>query len=280
MYDISYGTTGFEDRGLEAALDAIAAAGFKQTEILGQEPHLSKPPSGAALTAFYNRSEARGLRARTVHAPLKTHMLGAPVEQWRRENVDVFRVYLRFAGAIGATDVIIHTVPNPQSIPSPDDPQLPGRIRDAVRRSLDELVPIAGQAGTRILVENMPFRCAFPFMSMSELRPLVDDYPAAQLGLVLDTGHAWTARLDPADEIRRAGSRLGGTHLQDVDRDAPDDQHWAPTHGDLEWESILAALAEVQYNGPWTFEVCNPRHGESPDELARVVREVADQWAS
>ena len=279
MPDLSYGTTGFEDRDLEAAFDAIVAAGFKQTEILGQEPHLCEPPTGGALTAFGKRLEARGLRIRTVHAPLKKHMLGAPDEDWRRGNVDVFSEYLCFAGAVGATDVVIHTAPNPKSIPMAEDPQLPGRIRDAVRRSLDELVPIAGQVGTRILVENLPFRCAFPFMSMGELRPLVEDYPAAQLGLVLDTGHAWTARLDPADQIRRAGSRLGGTHLQDVDLEAPDDQHWAPTQGDLDWESILAALGEVQYNGPWTFEVCNPRHGETPDELARLVRDVADQWA-
>jgi len=280
MPDFSYGTTGFEDRDLEAALDAIVAAGFNNAEILGQAPHLSEPPIGAKLTAFCKRLDARGICARTVHAPLKTHMLGAPEENWRRDNVAVFSGYLRFAGAVGASDVIIHTTPNPNTLVIAEDPRVPGRIRDAVRRSLDELIPVAGEAGTRILVENLPFRCSFPFMSMSELRPLVEDYSAAQLGLVIDTGHAWTAGLDPADEIRLAGPRLSGTHLQDVDGTAPNDQHWAPTQGDLDWGAILTALRDVQYTGPWTFEVCNPRHGETQDELACLVREVANQWVS
>ncbi|MBT4499199.1 MAG: sugar phosphate isomerase/epimerase, partial [Gemmatimonadetes bacterium] len=92
-------------------------------------------------------------------------------------------------------------------------------------------------------------------------------------------GHAWTSGNDPAEEIRIAGSRLWGTHLQDVDADSPQDNHWVPTHGGLNWASIRDALSSVDYAGSWTFEVIVPRHGEGPDELARLTRQVASAWA-
>ena len=44
MSNISYSTLGFVDREVEVALDGVAAAGFSQTEIMGQEPHLAVPP--------------------------------------------------------------------------------------------------------------------------------------------------------------------------------------------------------------------------------------------
>ena len=52
MSNISYSTVGFRDRDVEAALDGVAAAGFTQTEVLGQEPHLAVPPTGKALATF------------------------------------------------------------------------------------------------------------------------------------------------------------------------------------------------------------------------------------
>ena len=94
---------------------------------------------------------------------------------------------------------------------------LGGDETEATRRSLDELVPVANTTGVRMLLENLPYACHYPFLVMGELRPLVDAYPEAAVGLVVDTGHAWTSGNDPAAEIRTAGSRLWGTHLQDVD---------------------------------------------------------------
>ena len=278
MPNISYSTLGFGDRDVEEALDAVAAAGFDRAEILGQDPHLSVVPQGRELTDFRARLEARGLDQGTVHAPLTRNVLRAPEEDWRREKVAVLASYIRFTAAIGAASTIVHPVPNPIFVPDADHPEIPGRIRDAVHRSLDELVPVAAESGVRILLENLPYDCAYPFRGMQELRPLVDAYPEQALGLVIDTGHAWTARNDPAGEILTAGPRLWGTHLQDVDFDDPQDNHWPPTHGGLDWESIRAAMGQVGYAGQWTFEVAAGRRGETPEELARATRQVADQW--
>ena len=214
----------------------------------------------------------------TVHAPMRENVLGAPEESWRREKMDVMTEYLHFAAVIEAKGMVIHPVPNPIFVPNPERSELWQIITDATRRSLDELVPVAQEVGVRMLLENLPYHCNYPFLHMSELRTLVDPYPEDAVGLVVDTGHAWTSGDDPASEIRTAGSRLWGTHLQDVDGQDPQDNHWIPGHGGLNWEEIRAALDTVGYAGLWTFEVIVPRNDETPDELARITREVAAEW--
>ena len=278
MSGTSYSSSGFNDRDVEAALDAVAAAGFRQTELMGQAPHMPEPLTGDELSSFLARLAERDLSVRTVHAPMGRNALGVPDETWRHEVVERFSSYIRFASGVDATDVIIHPVLNPKFVTEPEDPAVVARVRDAVSRSLDQLVPVAGQEGTRILLENLPFICKFPYLSMAELRSLVDGYPAAQLGLVIDTGHAWTVHRDPAEEIAAAGSRLQGTHLQDVDHEDPQDNHWPPTHGGLDWSAIRGALAAIDYSGPWTFEVAHGTGAETPEQLARLTHEVATSW--
>ena len=80
MSTISYPTAAFADRDVEAALDAIAAAGFEQAEILGEVPHVAVPLRGEALAGFRRRLESRGLTA-SVHAPMRENVPGAPDEQ-------------------------------------------------------------------------------------------------------------------------------------------------------------------------------------------------------
>ena len=103
---------------------------------------------------------------------------------------------------------------------------------------------------------------------MQELRALVDGYPEEQLGLVIDTGHAWTMKRDPSLEIKFAGSRLQGTHLQDVDYDQPNDNHWAPTQGGLDWSAIRRwPRSDIPVPGP----LKSPgEHREKPPSSWRV----------
>jgi hexulose-6-phosphate isomerase len=272
---ISYATAGFKDQPLAKALEEIAAAGYSHVEISSLEGDPERVLTGRELEQLQARIEESGLRAGTVHAPMMRNVLAAPEEDWRREKAALLGEYLRMSGALGAGGMVIHPVPNPRFVEDPERPELTGIMSGAARRSLDDLVPVALESGVRILLENLPYRSHYPFLTMTELRGLVDDYPEEAVGLVVDTGHAWTAGNDPGGEIRAAGERLWGTHLQDVDGEDPQDNHWAPLQGDLDWEAIREALREVGYRGFWTFEVATPRRGESPAELARLTYAAA-----
>ena len=280
MHISSYSTAGFVDRDLRRALEAIAEAGFPQVEILGQAPHVTAPPGEQDTREIRRVLDSLGFSGLTVHAPLGVHVLGATEEQWRRRTVSIFATFLRFTAAIGGSALVIHPVPNPRFVPDADAPDIVQWIGEAVGRSLDDLVPVAEDEGVRILLENLPYDCPYPLLDVGALRPLVDAYPAKALALVVDTGHAWTRKRDPASEILTAGARLGGLHLQDVDGANPQDNHWLPTHGDLDWRAIRDALARVGYGGPWTFEVIHPRGGETPEALAAACRQIARNWES
>ena len=206
------------------------------------------------------------------------NVLGAPEENWRLEVVEILANYLRLAAALEATEVIIHPVPNPIFVPEGDDPEVARRIADAVPRSLDRLVPVAESESVRMLLENLPYSCGYPYLGMQELRPLVDSYPEEQLGLVIDTGHAWTMKRDPSREIELAGSRLRGTHLQDVDYDETQRQPLGPDS----WRTGLvghpqgAGLGRISRS--LDFEVARGTQGETPDQLAHMTRQVARSW--
>ena len=293
MIDFNYSTASFPDRSLAAALDAIAAAGFAGIELFGvgdsfagwrnrQGDEAPTTPMGGAVSDVRRQIETRGLRADTVHAPMRRTVLGAPDEPWRQQNVVVLGQFLRFAGDIGAKGVVIHGIPNPMFVPT--DRPLAEYLQPmvlAMRRSVAELVPVAAQTGVRLLLENLPYQrdlsLEYPLIRMRQLSPFVREFPPEQVALVVDTGHAWTNGDDSVAEIRRAGGRLWGTHLQDVPREDPEDNHWVPTAGDLDWPGIIAELRCIGYRGAWTFEV-SAHDGESPDELLRQSRAVAASW--
>ena len=271
---ISYGTVGFRDRSLEKALERIAEAGYTHIE-LAVEPHLDEVP--ATLERAKKSLQECGLQAGTLHSPLGKNVLGATEEDWRLEKVGVCSDYLRISGELGAGGMVVHPVPDPMLVENIAPSELTQAIVDAVRRSLDDLVPVAVESGVRMLLENLPYDRDYPLVAMTELRPLVEPYPEEAVGLVIDTGHAWTTGNNPVGEIEAAGERLWGTHLQDVDGEDPRDNHWPPTHGDLDWQAIRQALLDINYRGHWTFEVIRPRdgHDESAEELAQITYAVA-----
>ena len=292
MYSIS--TAAFRGHDLDPALEAIAAAGFQCIEFNGYGHGVEdwqfggtddppRPPSDKAATKLRRRIESHGLQVTTLHAPPRTNVLGPPTESWRKAKVAVLADQLQFAAALGAAGMVIHGIPNPLFLPKDQTIEaMSPKMIDAMRQSVQELIPVSERTGVRMLLENLPYAITvgkpYPLIAMNQLRPFVDDLPPDQVGLIVDTGHAWTDGHDPVAEIKTAGTRLWGTHLQDVDAKNPNDNHWIPTHGGLDWPAICTALNHIHYQGIWTFEVINGRQGETVHELARKTYEVAMSW--
>ena len=275
MDDTSSTTSAFIDRSLEAALDAIGEAGFPQAEIYVTDPHVGTP-SEKETSRLRGILEAHSVRGRTMHAPGGRSILAAMDADWRKESVGVLTEYVRLAGVLGLTELVIHPTSPRLMAPYADDPALPQRMREAVQRSLDDLMPVIEESAVRITLENLPFP-TLPLNSMRELRPVVDPYPVEAVGLVIDIGHVVRIDLDPVDELHAAGERLCGTHIHGVNLQEGRD-HYAPTLGNLDWDAMRQAFTEIGYTGPWTSEVTKPSHGEAPEELARDVSEWMRVW--
>ena len=276
MDNTSSTTSALKDRGLEAALDTLGEAGFPQAEISGTDPHVVTP-NKQEISRIRGILEAHSVRGRTMHSPVGRYILAALDDEWRTESVGVLKEYIRLAGALGLTEMVIHPISGPDMVPDADDPALPQRMREAVRRSLDELLPTVEESGVRITLENLPYP-TLPLNSMRELWPLVDPYPSEAVGLVIDTGHVGVLELDPVDELLAAGERLCGTHIHDIKVQERRVDHHSPTLGNLDWAAMRQTFTEIGYTGPWTSEAIRPSHGESPEELAREVHDWMASW--
>ena len=275
MDDTSYSTSGFKDRGIEQALDIVASVGFPQVEVSGQDPHLVRRLTGKNLSDFLFRVESRGLKIRTMHAPSGRTTLGTTDKEWRKQEISTLHDYILFLSDLGGTDMVIHPIPNPIFVENAFDPATSERIKEGVAISLDRLVPVAQDAGVRINLENLPYHCDYPYRTMATLRTLVEPYPSEHLGLILDTGHVGVLGNDIVEEIRSAGSRLCGTHLHDAEGKEDGSDHRGPTRGYLNWDDLLGALQEIDYQGPYTFETSVPAIAETPEELAAFTRRFA-----
>jgi len=133
-------------------------------------------------------------------------------------------------------------------------------------RGMERLAEAAAGLGMRLGVEHFPGRC---LPSGAATLDFLEGIGHPNLYLLVDLGHAQISGEDPADLIRRAGSRLGYVHLDD--NDGRQDLHLGLLDGVLT-ENVLrrtfAALGEVGYQGPLSLEL----HPQLPDPLDALRR--------
>lgn len=119
---------------------------------------------------------------------------------------------------------------------------------DALKRSLDELIPVLEKYSVRIAVEN-GFSDTFETIGM-----LMRDYPEKYLGITYDSGHGNIAEGKGMDRLEPYKNRLQALHLND--NDSSGDQHQPPFFGTVDWERVVRLIAESSYKGrPLSFEL-------------------------
>ncbi len=122
------------------------------------------------------------------------------------------------------------------------------------------LIPYCEEFGIRVCLENMwqyddkrhyivDSVCAQP----EEFCAMLDELDSEWMVGCLDIGHSALSGIEPADFIRAMGKkRLQALHVHDVNYVS--DCHTMPFMEKLDWESITDALADIDYEGDFTFE--------------------------
>ena len=132
-----------------------------------------------------------------------------------------------------------------------------------------ELEPVAKSLGIKIAIENMyrstgpdhyfPNVCSVP----SEHAAYLDELHSDVFIGCIDVGHYAMLGFDPAQVLQEMGDHVGALHIHDNNR--VHDLHLPPYFAHLNWESILEALAKINYQGHFTFETHIP--SDQPPEL-------------
>ena len=115
-----------------------------------------------------------------------------------------------------------------------------------------KLIPYAEEFGIKIAIENIG-RVSIT-STPERLNRLFDTLNNPVFTVCFDVGHCLLQGVDPAEAIRKIGHRLvdGCTHVHDNSGDK--DTHTLPYYGNVDWESVMKALADIGYKGDLNYE--------------------------
>ncbi len=263
--------------GEERAVEYIARAGFdawdfsmfdmckynwNETCIVLPNDH---PLAGPDYLKFARRlrkiGEDNGIKCNQSHAPFPT-------------SIKELRPYLKRAiectAEAGGEICVIH--PNNDCTPQEN------------AEMYFELLPFAKEHNVKIATENMwnwdkkkdqasAAACSSHQNFKEHLDAVNDDFLVA----CVDIGHAEMKGLDTsaAEMIKYLGSKVQSLHIHDNDK--WHDNHALPFTMDIEFEPILKALKEIEYDGYFTLETSYLRkNGYAADNILKGLKEMAD----
>lgn len=160
---------------------------------------------------------------------------------------------LEISGLMGIKTLIVHPVTSGSYIGNE------GAVFEQNMKYYKALLPYAEEFGVKIACENMwcgdkkrgvtrGSVCSNPY----EQAYYVDEMGSEMFVACLDVGHCSLAGREAQDCIRVLGNRLQALHMHD--NDYKDDMHTLPGLSEMNWDEITKALADISYQGDFTFE--------------------------
>ena len=234
-------------------LAEVAAYGFGAVEIIATRSHLDYHDA-AALDEAAAWLTQEGLRLHSLHAPVMERVDGrwinalsiaSPDEEARSLAVRETGAALELARRVPVSVLVVH--------PGLQDSLLSPTVRnsrDAILRSVEEIVALASPLGVRVTLEVIPNGLA----TAEALAGMLDQLDIPELGVCLVFGHAHLQG-GVVDAIEALAEVLAATHIHDNggDRDA----HLAPFEGTIDWAGALLALQKVGYDGTMMLELAS-----------------------
>lgn len=133
---------------------------------------------------------------------------------------------------------------------------------------LERLIAKAQRLGVTLTLETNPYGYRG---SSDDLVEVVDRVGSDTLKIAYDVANALAIE-DPADGIRKVGSRLALSHVSDTWRDK-----WAHTsvgRGEVDFQAYADAHREIGFTGPTVYELVD---GEEPDSrLDADIQKLAE----
>lgn len=202
----------------------------------------------AEITAIMAMLQRYGLKLLDIHGAVGPEKCWYSTMEYRRQaGVESVTNRLEMLAELGGCGVVMMHIPNFSPRQTPEARSAVRPQVEALKRSLDELMPLMDRLNTAIALENM---WADDFVILEEFLCL---YPAERIGLCYDSGHG-NARELPADAmIDRCRDRIRALHLHD--NDGKSDLHQPPFMNTVDWDRQAELIAASSYSGPLSFEI-------------------------
>lgn len=120
------------------------------------------------------------------------------------------------------------------------------------RDGLAALAPVAGDLGVRMGLENVWNKF---LLSPLEVAGLIDEIGDKAVGAYVDVANILPYGY-PEQWLRILGHRVAGIHFKDFRRAVGTAEGFVDLlEGDVEWPAVMAAIAEIGYDGPVVAEL-------------------------
>lgn len=189
-------------------------------------------------------AESYGKTFEQSHAPFPSYKAGN--DEYNKAIAPMLRRAIEITGVLGAKVCVIHPVALGES------------QREFNLDLYNGLLETAKEYGVKIALENMwgrkdgkivPNICSVP----DDFNSYVDALDPEYFTACLDLGHCGLVGEDTADMIRSmGGKRITALHIHDNNGIA--DEHTIPYLRSMDFDSILKALADINYSGNFTYE--------------------------
>jgi L-ribulose-5-phosphate 3-epimerase len=253
------------------AIDAIGELvenGYTTFEVPVSSPHLwPDDMSSAERSATGTKLNDIGATIRSLNAGGYDINLASPGASMRRKSIEHITSVIGLAEAWNVPEVVISPgTRRPMISPSLD------RVYGWMYSSLEDLLPIARQAGVRLLFENTPY-CFAP--TVGDLAGIVREVDDDALKIVYDVANAAYIEEDPVAGLRSNHELIGLVHISDTGTDTWG--HDPIGTGVIDWRALGEAVESTLGVDNVVLEII--REENILHEFATAMRELEkDGW--
>lgn len=248
----------FELFGYEEGIRTLADIGFDALDmnlitcIYNEE--FSDPNLEKTCAKLLSVAKECGICFNQAHAPFPTYRFlddKAKMEEYNTKVYPKLINSIKAAGILGAQQIVVHPIDVPDK-----------RIQKEFNLEFyNRLEPYCKEYSIKIALENMwghsqvdhskiiPNVCSYG----RDLADYCNALDPRYFTICLDIGHCGLVGQSADNAIREIGSGLHALHVHDTDHVR--DLHTLPYFGKIDWDAVTKALAEVDYDGDFTYEV-------------------------
>ncbi len=250
---LAYSSNAYRRRSLIEAIERVAKCGYGAIEIMADEPHVwPATATDETVDAIRRTLDTHRLEVSNINAFMMCAVEDFWHPSWIEPDADYrqLRVQhtidsLRLAKRLGAP--CITTEPGG---PIPD-----GVSRDAAMarfaEGLTTALHVAEEEGIQLLVEPEPGLLIETAAQFLELAERVD---SPMFGHNFDIGHFYCVSEPLPDAVRNLARYTKHYHVEAIAASRVH-EHLIPGHGAIDFEQVLDAIRETQYDGWITVEL-------------------------
>ncbi|NOY29754.1 MAG: sugar phosphate isomerase/epimerase [Planctomycetes bacterium] len=256
---IGYNTNGLAHHRLPDAIRLLASLGYRSVAISidhaalnpYQENFERQLDETRRLLDELNMASVIETGARFLLDPLHKHQptLVSPKSAGRPRRVEFLRYAVDIASALGSDCVSLWS----GVLPTGDSQQ------DGFRRLVEGLQIVLEYADRQNVTLGFEPEPGMLINTMASFAELVEQIDSPRLGLTLDIGHLHCQGETPLEDyIRRWKDKLVNVHIEDMR--AGVHEHLMFGEGEIDFSPVIAALAEIDYQGGLHVELSRHSH--------------------